>query len=83
MSKKNSAKNTGTGKDKAEGNKTIALNRSARHDYHLESRFEAGIAHELRVVDGGHEFPVVRSVLPSLLDFMHTALTRQSAGGTP
>ncbi|MCM2355873.1 MAG: SsrA-binding protein SmpB [Arenimonas sp.] len=44
MSKKNSAKNTGSGKDKAEANKTIALNRSARHDYHLEARFEAGIA---------------------------------------
>ena len=44
MSKKNNAKNTGSGKDKAEANKTIALNRSARHDYHLEARFEAGIA---------------------------------------
>ena len=44
MSKKNNAKNTGSGKAKAEGNKTIALNRSARHEYHLESRFEAGIA---------------------------------------
>ena len=41
---KNNAKNTGSGKDKAEANKTIALNRSARHDYHLEARFEAGIA---------------------------------------
>lgn len=41
MSKKNNAKNTGTGSD---GHKTIALNRSARHEYHLESRFEAGIA---------------------------------------
>lgn len=44
MSKKNNAKNTGSGKDKAEANKTIALNRSARHEYHLEARFEAGIA---------------------------------------
>jgi SsrA-binding protein len=42
MSKKNNAKNTGSGK--TEGNKTIALNRSARHEYHLEDRFEAGIA---------------------------------------
>jgi SsrA-binding protein len=43
MSKKNDAKNTGSGKDKA-ANKTIALNRSARHDYSLETRYEAGIA---------------------------------------
>ena len=42
MSKKNDGKNNGSG-DKAVG-KTIALNRSARHEYHLESRFEAGIA---------------------------------------
>mgnify|MGYP006168183209 CR=1 FL=1 len=41
---KNNAKNTGSGKDKAGAPKTIALNRSARHDYHLEDRFEAGIA---------------------------------------
>jgi SsrA-binding protein len=45
MSKNSSAKNSGTGKkDAKEVNKTIALNRSARHDYHLESRYEAGIA---------------------------------------
>ena len=42
MSRKNDGKNNGSG-DKAVG-KTIALNRSARHEYHLESRFEAGIA---------------------------------------
>ena len=42
MSRKNDGKNSGSG-DKAVG-KTIALNRSARHEYHLESRFEAGIA---------------------------------------
>ena len=44
MSKNNSAKNTGSGKDKAGGQKTIALNRSARHDYSLEDRYEAGIS---------------------------------------
>ncbi|GAB2654462.1 SsrA-binding protein SmpB [Arenimonas aestuarii] len=44
MSKKNNAKNTGSGKPRPEGNKTIALNRSARHEFHLEDRFEAGIA---------------------------------------
>lgn len=41
------AKNTGTkvGKDKGKGagGGTIALNKRARHDYHLEERFEAGL----------------------------------------
>jgi SsrA-binding protein len=32
------------GKDKANGGGTIALNKRARHDYHLEERFEAGLA---------------------------------------
>lgn len=35
-----------TGKDKANGDKTIALNKRARHDYHLEERFEAGLSLE-------------------------------------
>jgi SsrA-binding protein len=36
-----------TGKDKAKGgdaNKTISLNKRARHEYHLEERYEAGLA---------------------------------------
>lgn len=55
MSKKTNAKNTGSGKDAA-GNRTIALNRSARHDYHLEARYEAGIAlqgWELKAIRAG------------------------------
>lgn len=32
------------GKDKANGGGTIALNKRARHEYHLEDRFEAGVA---------------------------------------
>ena len=35
-----------TGKDKAKGgnaDKTISLNKRARHEYHLEDRFEAGL----------------------------------------
>ena len=35
-----------TGKDKAKGSnadKTISLNKRARHEYHLEDRFEAGL----------------------------------------
>ena len=43
MSKKNGQKNSGSGGD-GQATKTIALNRSARHEYHLESRYEAGIA---------------------------------------
>ena len=31
-------------KDKANGGSTIALNKRARHEYHLEERFEAGLA---------------------------------------
>jgi SsrA-binding protein len=33
-----------SGKDKANTSATIALNKRARHDYHLEQRFEAGLA---------------------------------------
>jgi SsrA-binding protein len=54
MSKKNDGKNSGSG-DQGVG-KTIALNRAARHDYHLESRFEAGIAlqgWELKAIRAG------------------------------
>lgn len=32
------------GKDKAKAGGTIALNKRARHEYHLEERFEAGLA---------------------------------------
>jgi len=32
------------GKEKSKGGGTIALNKRARHDYHLEERFEAGLA---------------------------------------
>lgn len=39
MSTKKEAKNSAR-----EQGKTIALNRSARHDFHLESRYEAGIS---------------------------------------
>lgn len=33
-----------TNKDKASGSGTVALNKRARHEYHLEERFEAGLA---------------------------------------
>ena len=32
------------GKDKANGGGTIALNKRARHEYHFEEKFEAGLA---------------------------------------
>jgi SsrA-binding protein len=44
------------GKDKAKGGGTIALNKRARHDYHLEQRFEAGLAlqgWELKAIRAG------------------------------
>jgi SsrA-binding protein len=44
MSKNKDAKNTSGGAAKTSAPKTIALNRTARHDYHLEERYEAGIA---------------------------------------
>ena len=40
---KNSSNKGGKDKGKAAGG-TIALNKRARHDYHLEQRFEAGLA---------------------------------------
>jgi len=43
-------------KDKANGDRTIALNRRARHDYHLDQRFEAGMAlqgWELKAIRAG------------------------------
>jgi SsrA-binding protein len=38
------AMNKKSGKDKANGGGTIALNKRARHEYHIEERFEAGLA---------------------------------------
>ena len=45
-----------SGKDKANGDRTIALNRRARHDYQLDQRFEAGMAlqgWELKAIRAG------------------------------
>lgn len=44
------------GKDKANGGGTIALNKRARHEYHLEQRFEAGLSlqgWELKAIRAG------------------------------
>jgi SsrA-binding protein len=51
MSKKNAG-----AKDKANGGGTIALNKRARHEYHLEERFEAGMSlqgWELKAIRAG------------------------------
>ena len=45
-----------TGKDKGNGGGTIALNKRARHEYHLEQAFEAGLAlqgWELKAIRAG------------------------------
>ena len=44
------------GKDKANGGGTIALNKRARHEYHLEQKFEAGLelqGWELKAIRAG------------------------------
>ena len=44
------------GKDKANSGGTIALNKRARHEYHIEERFEAGLAlqgWELKAIRAG------------------------------
>ena len=55
MSKNKEAKNIKAGAGKPQG-KTIALNRSARHEYHLEDRYEAGLSlqgWELKAIRAG------------------------------
>ena len=45
-----------TGKDKPNSSGTIALNKRARHEYHLDQRFEAGLAlqgWELKAIRAG------------------------------
>ncbi len=53
------------GKDKANGataNKTIALNKRARHEYHIEDRFEAGLALQ------GWEVKAIRAGRANIVD---------------
>jgi len=55
MSKNKEAKNS-KGQGKSGTGKTIALNKSARHEYHLEDRYEAGVAlqgWELKAIRAG------------------------------
>jgi SsrA-binding protein len=56
MSKIKEAKNSKAGPGKSAQGKTISLNRSARHDFHLEDRYEAGLAlqgWELKAIRAG------------------------------
>ncbi|RPE81603.1 SsrA-binding protein SmpB [Vulcaniibacterium tengchongense] len=53
---KNSSKKAAKDKGKGGAGGTIALNKRARHDYHLEQRFEAGLAlqgWELKAIRAG------------------------------
>ncbi|MDZ4327357.1 MAG: SsrA-binding protein SmpB [Pseudomonas sp.] len=55
MSKNKETKNTKGGAKSTQG-KTIALNKSARHEYHLEDRYEAGLSlqgWELKAIRAG------------------------------
>lgn len=56
MSKNKEAKNSKAGTGKSTQGKTIALNRSARHDFYLEDRYEAGLSlqgWELKAIRAG------------------------------
>jgi SsrA-binding protein len=56
MSKNKEAKNSKAGTGKSAQGKTIALNRSARHDFYLEDRYEAGLSlqgWELKAIRAG------------------------------
>ena len=56
MSKIKEAKNSKAGPGKSAQGKTISLNRSARHDFHLEDRYEAGLSlqgWELKAIRAG------------------------------
>jgi len=63
---KNSSSKTGKDKGKAGGSgeavKTIALNKRSRHEYHLEDRFEAGIALQ------GWELKAIRAGRANIVD---------------
>ncbi len=74
------------GKDKANGGGTIALNKRARHDYHLEERVEAGLSlqgWELKAIRAGRaniveSYAVVRGGEIFLFGAQITPLTMAS-----
>ena len=80
------AMNKKTGKDKPNGGGTIALNKRARHEYHFEDRFEAGLAlqgWELKAIRAGRAniteaYAVVRNGEIFLLGAQITPLIQAS-----
>jgi SsrA-binding protein len=54
--------NKKAGKDKPNGGGTIALNKRARHEYHLEQTFEAGVALQ------GWELKAIRAGRANIVD---------------
>jgi SsrA-binding protein len=82
MSKKNAG-----AKDKANGGGTIALNKRARHEYHLEERFEAGMSlqgWELKAIRAGRaniieSYAVIRDGELYLFGAQITPLTMASS----
>ena len=56
------AMNKKAGKDKPNGGGTIALNKRARHEYHLEQAFEAGLALQ------GWELKAIRAGRANIVD---------------
>ena len=73
------------GKDKANSGGTIALNKRARHDYHLEERFEAGMAlqgWELKAIRAGREI-VDADFLPALFCVVFCAHKKEKGEGLP
>ena len=51
-----------SGKDKPNGGGTIALNKRARHEYHLEQKFEAGVSLQ------GWELKAIRAGRANIVD---------------
>ena len=56
------AMNKKTGKDKPNGGGTIALNKRARHEYHFEEKYEAGMALQ------GWELKAIRAGRANIVD---------------
>ena len=59
---KNSSSKAGTDKGKGAAGGTIALNKRSKHEYHLEERFEAGLALE------GWELKAIRAGRANITD---------------
>jgi S-formylglutathione hydrolase FrmB len=68
-----------TGVERLRGKRVFIAAAKAAFDYPMNTRFRerleaAGIAHDYRVLEGGHTFDTVRETLPMALDFLEGAL---------